>query len=109
MTKRTTTPSVAPRSEARMLTTLRSREYGPRMRRVCAATVMVLLGGVAAASPRPKLAALILKTGSVDEELADNLTEVLIARLARRGDHEIAGKEELKSKLGIDERAAAEC
>ena len=58
---------------------------------------------------RPKLAALILKTGTVDEELADNLTEVLISRIARRGDHEIAGKEELKSKLGVDDRAAADC
>jgi hypothetical protein len=64
----------------------------------------------AAAKPsRPKLAALILKTGTVDEELADNLTEVLISRLARRGDHEIAGKEELKTKLGVDDRAAADC
>lgn len=86
---------------------------------------MLLLGGVATAgaaagpttgstgqaqsSSRPKLAALILKTGTVDEELADNLTEVLIGRLARRGDHEIAGKEELKSKLGVDDHAAAEC
>ena len=63
-------------------------------------------GGQAVA---PKLAALILKTGTVDEELADNLTEVLISRLARRGDHEIAGKEELKTKLGVDDRAAADC
>jgi hypothetical protein len=72
--------------------------------------VTVAVGGTAAARPaKPKLAALILKTGNVDEDLADNLTEVLISRLARRGDHEIAGKEELKTKLGIDERAAAEC
>ena len=64
----------------------------------------------AAAKPsRPKLAALILKTGTVDEELADNLTEVLISRLARRGDHDIAGKEELKTKLGVDDNAAADC
>jgi hypothetical protein len=62
-----------------------------------------------ARADRPKLAALILKSGDVDEELADNLTEVLIARLARRSDHEIAGKEELKTKLGVDDRAAAEC
>ncbi|MCU1277455.1 MAG: hypothetical protein JWM53_1001, partial [bacterium] len=46
---------------------------------------------------------------TVDEELADNLTEVLISRLARRGDHDISGKEELKSKLGVDDRAAADC
>ncbi|MDB4968050.1 MAG: hypothetical protein JWN44_3739 [Myxococcales bacterium] len=71
---------------------------------------VLLSAGVAAAKPsKPKLAALILKTGSVDEELADNLTEVLISRLARRGDYEIAGKEELKTKLGVDDRAANEC
>jgi PEGA domain len=65
--------------------------------------------GVAAAAPKPKLAALILRSGGVDEELADNLTEVLISRLARRGDHEIAGKEEFKTKLGVDDKAAGEC
>jgi len=72
--------------------------------------VLVATCAVAHARPaRPKLAALILKTGNVDEELADNLTEVLIGRLARRGDHEIAGKEELKTKLGVDDRAAVDC
>src|SRR5262245_45272260 len=33
---------------------------------------------------RPKLAVLVLKTDNVADELADNLTEVLIAALARR-------------------------
>src|SRR5258706_4663791 len=73
------------------------------------AALLAFTATAAAAPPKPKIAALILKTGTVDEELADNLTEVLIGRLARRGDHEIAGKEELKSKLGVDERAAADC
>jgi len=77
---------------------------------VASCVVLAALAGPAAARPsRPKMAALILKTGDVDEELADNLTEVLISRLARRGDHEISGKEELKSKLGVDDRAAADC
>ncbi len=77
---------------------------------VATCVFMSLMCGPAAARPsRPKMAALILKTGSVDEELADNLTEVLISRLARRGDHDIAGKEELKTKLGVDDRAAADC
>src|SRR6476659_9348394 len=81
------------------------------MRGTCVALAVLLLGAGAASakSSKPKLAALILKTGSVDEDLADNLTEVLIARLARRGDHEIAGKEEFKNKLGVDDRAAADC
>src|SRR5258708_31570224 len=73
------------------------------------AAMLVVLSAASASAERPKIAALILKTGNVDEELGDNLTEVLIARLARRGDHEIAGKEELKSKLGVDDRAAGEC
>ena len=72
-----------------------------------AGTSVMLASGVAAA--KPKLAALILKTGNVDEELADNLTEVLISTIARQGKYQIGGKEELKSKLGVDERAAADC
>lgn len=62
-----------------------------------------------AAQAKPKMAALILQAGGVDEELADNLTEVLISHLARRGDHEIAGKEEFKTKLGVDDKRAAAC
>ncbi|HEX6837419.1 MAG TPA: PEGA domain-containing protein [Polyangia bacterium] len=77
---------------------------------VALCVLLAATAGPALARPsRPKMAALILKTGNVDEELADNLTEVLISRLARRGDHEISGKEELKSKLGVDDRAAADC
>jgi hypothetical protein len=76
---------------------------------VATCLVASLVCAPAGARSRPKMAALILKTGSVDEELADNLTEVLISRLARRGDHDIAGKEELKTKLGVDDRAAADC
>ncbi len=76
---------------------------------IALSSVVAVCGAAIANPTRPKLAALILKTGNVDEELADNLTEVLISRLARRGDHEIAGKEELKTKLGVDERAAVDC
>jgi hypothetical protein len=84
------------------------------MRSLALVSVMAALaqGATPVQPPRggkPKLAALILKAGAVDEELADNLTEVLIARLARRGDHEIAGKEEFKTKLGVDDKAAGEC
>jgi hypothetical protein len=64
---------------------------------------------LADATSKTKLAALILRSGAVDEELADNLTEVLIARLAQKGGREIAGKEEFKTKLGVDDKAAAEC
>src|SRR5579859_4155512 len=82
------------------------RYYDGGMRSLGCALV---LAGVAGAAPKPKLAALILRSAGVEEELADNLTEVLISRLARRGDHEIAGKEEFKTKLGVDDKAAGDC
>jgi hypothetical protein len=82
---------------------------GPMRSALTLILVMVVNAGAAPTTPKPKLAALILRSGGVEQELADNLTEVLIARLARRGDHEIAGKEELKNKLGVDDQAAAEC
>jgi hypothetical protein len=81
---------------------------GGAMRPLACAVLLVTCASVTHAA-RPKIAALILKTGAVDVDLADNLTEVLISRLARRGEYEIAGKEELKTRLGIDENAAAAC
>jgi len=76
--------------------------------------VMAALAVVAAA-PRParaaeKLAVLILATAEKDAELADNLTEVLIARVARQGGFEIAGKEEFRGRLGVEnERRTQAC
>jgi hypothetical protein len=75
--------------------------------------LLALLVGASAQAekplPREKLAALILQAHGVDQDLADNLTEVLISHLAGRGGREIAGKEEFKTRLGVDERKAAEC
>lgn len=82
---------------------------GPMRSVTGALALMALWPAMATAAPKPKLAALILRSGGIEQELADNLTEVLISRLARRGDHEIAGKEELKNKLGVDDQAAAAC
>jgi hypothetical protein len=57
----------------------------------------------------PKIAVLVLQVGEADPELADNLTEVLSAELARKG-YAIAGKEEFKSKLGVGgEQGASAC
>src|SRR5690349_17878742 len=64
-----------------------------------------------AAAPMVRLAALILKTGDVDQDLADNLTEVLIARLATTrpvGPMELVGKEQLRARMG-DERRSLAC
>jgi hypothetical protein len=59
---------------------------------------------------KTKLAALILKTGDVDQDLADNLTEVLIARLAEsRSGVALVGKEQLRARMGQDERRALAC
>jgi hypothetical protein len=75
-----------------------------------------LCAGLAlAAVPRParageKIAVLVLGTSEKDAELADNLTEVLIAYVAQHGGFEIAGKEEFRARLGVEnERRAQDC
>ena len=68
-----------------------------------------------AAAPRAarageKIAVLVLGTSEKDAELADNLTEVLIAYVAQHGGFEIAGKEEFRARLGVEnERRAQDC
>ena len=57
-----------------------------------------------------KQAVLVLGTVEKDAELADNLTELIIARIAQRGGTEIAGKEEFRARLGVEnERRAQAC
>ena len=53
-----------------------------------------------AARAAEKMAVLILSAGSKDAELADNVTEMVIAAVARRGGVEVAGKEEFRARLG---------
>jgi hypothetical protein len=63
----------------------------------------------ASAQARGRIAVLVLGAG-VEADLADNLTEVLIANVARAGAFEIVGKEEFRGKLGVeDERRALGC
>ena len=45
---------------------------------------------------------LVLGTSEKDAELADNVTEVIISRVAQRGGFEIAGKEEFRARLGVE-------
>jgi hypothetical protein len=77
--------------------------------------VVALAVAALAASPRParageKIAVLVLGTSEKDAELADNLTEVLIAYVAQHGGFEIAGKEEFRARLGVEnEKRAQEC
>ncbi|HEY3359047.1 MAG TPA: PEGA domain-containing protein [Polyangia bacterium] len=81
-------------------------------------SVALLLAGLAGAPPAAaqpgaapaKIAVLVLQVGEADAELADNLTEVLIAELAKKGGFDIAGKEEFRSKLGVaGEQGASSC
>jgi hypothetical protein len=77
--------------------------------------VSALAAALTAAAPRAacageKIAVLVLGTSEKDAELADNLTEVLIAYVAQHGGFEIAGKEEFRARLGVeDERRAQDC
>jgi hypothetical protein len=65
------------------------------------------LGAARPARAAEKLAVLVLATNDKEAELGDNVTEVIIARVAQRGGVEIAGKEELRARLGdaSDQRA----
>ncbi len=79
----------------------------------CASALAAAL--TSAAAPRAalageKIAVLVLGTSEKDAELADNLTEVLIAYVAQHGGFEIAGKEEFRARLGVEnERRAQDC
>jgi hypothetical protein len=67
--------------------------------------------GTAAAVPDPareKLAVLVLGTAEKDAELADNLTEVIIASIAQRRGVEMAGREEFRARLGVESELRAQ-
>ncbi len=71
-----------------------------------ALTVTLGLAAFSAASPAAraaeKVAVLVLGTSDKDADLGDNLTEVIIARIAQHGGFEIAGKEEFRARLGVE-------
>jgi hypothetical protein len=63
---------------------------------------MVLAGAARPAHAAEKLAVMVLGTADRDAELADNVTEVIISRVAQHGGFEIAGKEEFRARLGVE-------
>jgi hypothetical protein len=79
------------------------------------AAAALLAGACFAVLPAPaeageKIAVLVLATADKDADLADNLTEVIIAYAAQHGGFEIAGKEEFRARLGVEsERRAQAC
>lgn len=75
-------------------------------------TAALLVAG-ACLLPRParageKIAVLVIAASDRDAELADNLTEVIIAFAARHGGFEIAGKEEFRARLGVESEQRAQ-
>ena len=73
----------------------------------------LLVGAAVVALPAParageKIAVLVLATADKDAELADNLTEVIIAYAAHHGGFEIAGKEEFRARLGVESEQRAQ-
>jgi hypothetical protein len=76
--------------------------------------IIVLAAALAAPSARaqgrPKIAVLVLQVGEAEADLADNLTEVLVAEFASKGTYEIVGKEEFRGRLGVGgEQGASTC
>ncbi len=75
--------------------------------------VLGLVAAALAAAPAraaEKMAVLVLGTSERDAELADNVTEMVIAYVSRRGGFELAGKEELRARLGVEsEQKAQSC
>jgi hypothetical protein len=69
---------------------------------VCAAVAGALASSPAPARAGEKIAVLVLAPSTVDADLADNLTEVIIAYAAKHGGFEIAGKEEFRARLGVE-------
>jgi hypothetical protein len=83
------------------------------MRRLSGAGLAVLAALIARpAHAVDKMAVLVLATSDSDKdaELADNVTEVVIGFVARSTGAQVAGKEELRGRLGVTgERQAAAC
>lgn len=84
------------------------------IRRPC--VVAVLLAGAyqlalpGRADAAEKIAVLVTATADKDADLADNLTEVIVAYAAQHGGFEIAGKEEFRARLGVEsERRVQAC
>jgi PEGA domain len=74
-----------------------------RLPRAALAAGLLVMGVFPArAHATEKLAVMVVATAEKDAELADNLTEVIIARVAQRGGFEIAGKEEFRARLGVE-------
>jgi PEGA domain len=83
-----------------------------RAARPASTAFLLLLAALAARPARAaeRMAVLVLAASDKEAELADNVTEVVIGFVARRTGAQVAGKEELRGRLGVTgERQAAAC
>jgi len=72
--------------------------------------IPLLLAAAAIATPSEKMAVLVLATNDREADLADNVTEVVIAAVVRKRGAEVAGREEFRGRLGVTgERQAQRC
>jgi hypothetical protein len=65
-------------------------------------------GAEATPAGAEKLAVVVLGTNEQDAELADNLTEIIIATIAQRRGVEMAGREEFRARLGVESEQRAQ-
>jgi hypothetical protein len=71
---------------------------------------LALLLAAPPARAAEKMAVLVMAASDREAELADNVTEVVIGYVARSTGAEVAGKEELRGRLGVTgDRQAAAC
>src|SRR5438477_4089310 len=56
-----------------------------------------------------KWAAIVLPADKGDDELAQNLSDVLVATIADRTHSELVGREEFKTQLGLSDRGVLGC
>ncbi len=71
---------------------------------------LAVLASTPVAMAADKMAVLVIGTSEKDAELADNVTEMVVAAVAKRGGYEIAGKEEFRARLGLEsERKGQAC
>ena len=74
------------------------------------ASLLILPTFAAPVRAGEKIAVLVLATADKDADLADNLTEVIIAYAAQHGGFEVAGTEEFRARLGVEsERRTQAC
>lgn len=65
--------------------------------------------GEPAAAGRGRVGVVLLPRGAASPDMADSLTELLIAAIASRGAVEIVGKEEFQAALGRDDEGTLAC